>query len=114
MNIAPSRISQLIEIKRGDTQRIVYDQLVLSGNPIDLTNQTVSLVIYDPATESVTRRDATVTLAVSGSVQYQLVSDDVATTGSRFMEWEIVNQDSKELTAPSDKYIKMNILPDLR
>lgn len=113
MTITPAVISELVEIRRGDTQRVFYDQLLLGSQPIDLTNQTVSLVIYDPINSTVVRRDATVTSAVSGSVQYQFVDEDVAVTGSRLLEWEIVNENGKELTIPTTKYIKLNILPDL-
>lgn len=112
--IPPSQISQLVEVRQGDTQRIIYDQLLLGGTPINLSGSTVTLVFYDPVAKTVVRRAGDITVAASGSVQYQLESDDLANTGSRLLEWECVDQLGRELTIPTTTYIKMNILPDLR
>jgi hypothetical protein len=113
MYINPSQVGQLVEVKRGDTSRILYEQLLLAGVPINLSGSAVSLLIHDPVSEATTRRTATITVAASGSVQYQFEAEDIATTGSRVMEFEVIFQDGKELTIPTTAYYKLNILPDL-
>ena len=114
MIFQPARIGQLIEVRRGDTQRVYYEQLTLGGTPINLTGQTASLVMYNTSTGAVTRRSGTVTSVASGSVQYQFVAEDLQNTGSLILEWELVNTAGKELTIPTSNYTKLNILPDLR
>lgn len=114
MQIAPHQVAQIVEIKRGDTSRILYDRLYLGGTPIPLTSASeVNLLIYNPVDDTMVRRATTVTVPESGSVQYQFAAEDISTTGSRIMEFEIVYQNGTELTIPTTQYYVLNIIPDL-
>lgn len=113
MRINPSDIAQIIQIKKSDTVRSIYDTLMFYGSVIDLTNATVSLNIYNPLTDVNVSRAATVVVAASGSVQYQLVSADVAVTGSFLSEWQIIYQNGTELSVPTSGYNLIEIVEDL-
>lgn len=113
MTITPAQVSQIAEVRVNDTQRLIYENLTLGGYPIDLTNQTVKLVIHDPATSTTYTGSATVVSAVSGSISYQLTSTDLAQTGSRLMVFQIVNASGDKLYIPSNGYLKLNITPNL-
>jgi hypothetical protein len=114
MQINPSQVSQIIEVRRGDDARIFGEQLLIGTTPINLSGSSVTLVLHDPSTSTTTRRTATVTSAVSGSVQYQFVEADVETAGTKLMEWEIINSAGKELTIPTTGYYVLDIINDLQ
>jgi len=80
MQINPSQVSQLIEVRQGDDQRIFGEQLLFAGQPINLSGSTVTLVLHDPKTETTKRREATITSAVRVSVHYQFVAADLSNT----------------------------------
>lgn len=113
MKVNPYQIDQLVTIKRGDTMRGVYDNLLLGTNAISLISSSVFFVMYDPATDTATRLSASVTEPISGSVSYLFQSSDINTTGSRLCEWEITDASNNQLTLPTGTYIKLNIIPDL-
>ena len=113
MTILPSQIYSLIEVKEGDTARILYDTLSLAGQAIPLTNATVSLWWWNPDENTRTEKSATIVSATSGSVSYQLTSDDVAEPGVRLLEWSVTFQNGSVLRVPTGKYIKLNIIGDL-
>jgi hypothetical protein len=113
MTINPSQVSSIMTVKAGDTLRVSYDTLQLGGQYINLVFSSVFLIIHDPVTNTTVSRSATITDAVSGSVQYQLTSDDIGTAGSKLAEWKVVTQDNKVLYVPSDSYILWNIVTNL-
>lgn len=113
MTITPSDITEYITIKQGDTARIIYDDLTLSGFPIDLTGATVWLNFYEFTDSTSVARMATVTVPISGSVSYQLTEEDVATTGTKALEWTIQFQNGTALTVPTEGYILLRVVPTL-
>ena len=114
MNISPSRISNLVEIKQNDTSRILYDDLTINGTKLNLSGSSVNLVWRNPRDGSSSRKVATVASPPeSGSVYYALTPTDVATAGSFILEWEVIFNDTTELSVPTSGYIKLSILPDL-
>jgi hypothetical protein len=113
MTFNPSQISSLVTIKQNDTARILYDTLTISGTPLNLTSGSVMLIWYDPVEGTATRKSGSVQVAESGSVSYQLTSDDVGTVGNFILEWEATLSSSTVLTVPTETYIKLKILPDL-
>jgi len=113
MTITPAQVYSLVEVKEGDTARILYDTLTLAGQAVPLTNATVSLWWYNPADNTRTEKSATIVSAVSGSVSYQLTTDDVSEPGVRFLEWSVEFQNGKVLRLPTNSYIKLNIIGDI-
>jgi hypothetical protein len=113
MTINPSQVSSIMTVKAGDTLRVSYDTLQLGGQAINLVSSSVFLIIHDPVADTTVSRSATITDAVSGSIQYQLTTDDIGTAGSKLAEWKIITQDSKVLYVPSDSYILWNIVRTL-
>lgn len=115
--ILPSQIQNLIIVKRGDTGRILYDTLYLndSDTVLDLTGSTVLLAWYNTLTKATTKVSASIVESVSGSVMYSLSDGTYTdTTGSYLMEWEVNNTiTGTQLSVPTSKYIKMNVIADL-
>ncbi len=114
MQINPSQVSQIIEVQRGDDARIFGEQLLLGTTPINLSGSTVILCLHDPRTATSTERSGSITSAVSGSVQYQFVAEDLATTGSRLMQWRITTAAGKKLKIPTSGYYVLDIINDLQ
>jgi hypothetical protein len=100
-------------VKAGDTVRVLYDQLQLDGVNIPLSGSSVYLYIHDPETDTTVARTGSITSAISGSVQYQLTSDDIGTYGNRLAEWKIVDASGKVISIPTDGYLYWNIVRSL-
>ena len=113
MTINPSQVSSIMTVKAGDTLRVSYDILQLGGQYINLVSSSVFLIIHDPTTNTSVSRSAVISDATSGSVQYQLTSDDIGNAGSKLAEWKIITQDNKVLYVPSNAYILWNIVSNL-
>jgi hypothetical protein len=113
MNVNPSHITHLVTVKQNDTARLLYDDLKINGTPINLVSSSVVLVWHDPRNNITERKDATVQVAPSGSVSYQLTEADLEATGSHLMEWEVIRADGTKLSVPTEGYFKLNILGDL-
>lgn len=113
MTITPAQVYSVITVKEGDNARILYDTLTLGGQPVPLTNATVSLWWYDTVEDTRTEKSATIVSDVSGSVSYQLTTDDVSEPGVKLLEWSIQFQNGKTLRLPTEGYIKLNISGDL-
>ncbi len=109
----PSEIVSLTTVKQGDTSRLLYDDLHIGGTPINLSGSTVTLVWYNPRTETTSRKSATINVAASGSVSYQLTSSDLETAGSYILEWEVEFADGTQVSIPTEGYLKLNIEEDL-
>ena len=102
MQIYPSEISNVIEIKAGDTMRIAAQQLQLNGENINLVSMSAYLIMHDPETGETTTHTGSITSAVSGSVQYTFQPEDIATAGTRLAEWKLVDQNNKVIYIPDD------------
>lgn len=113
MTITPAQVSGLIEITEGDSSRLLYDTLTLAGQYIPLSGSTVTLHWYDPVSGSLAIKSANIVSAVSGSVSYQLTSDDVADAGVKLLQWNVSFPSGKQLRLPTGKYLKLNIIGDL-
>lgn len=113
MTISPHRVTSLVEIKEGDSARILYDTLTFDGQYLDLTYATASLYWLDNVSGTRETKSITVINAVSGSVSYQLTDDDVAESGTRLLEWSIRYNNGKVLRVPTAGYVKLNIVGDI-
>lgn len=113
MTISPSKVYSVIDIKEGDTARVLYDTLTLAGQYINLSGSTVNLLWYSQNNSTVSTKTATIVSAVSGSVSYQLVAADVAEPDVALLEWDITFPSGKKLRAPTSQFIKLNIIGDL-
>jgi hypothetical protein len=100
-----------LKMKRGDTARKITDTLTLGGAPIDLAGSTIILVWKTSA--AVARRTAAIIDPEAGTVEYQVVAEDVDTVGSAELEWEITFPDTNVLTVPTVGFIKVKISADL-
>lgn len=114
MQINPSQISEVVEVSAGDTLRVSYDQLFLDTTPISLVSRSVYLAIHDPETDTTVYRTGSIENDVSGSVSYDLTSDDIGTAGNRIVEWKIVDANGLALHVPgAGQYIYWNIYRNL-
>lgn len=100
-------------IKRNDTARTLQDQLLLDGAAIDLTGATVSILFRNIITAASAKRDAVITDAATGRVEYELIAADTATAGNFRVEWEIIFADGTVLTVPDNDWHILKILEDL-
>lgn len=106
-------MSTTVQIKRGDTARKIVGTLLIDDQPIDLTGTTVKLVFRrDLSTETVTR-DATITDAEAGEVEYQLVAEDTETAGTYFLEWHVSGLVTGLLRVPTDGYHYLQVQEDV-
>lgn len=113
MKITPGQVHSIVDVKEGDTARVLYDNLTLADQYINLSGSTVVLYWHDASAGTVETKSATIVSAVSGSVSYQLTSDDVAEPGTKLLEWSITFPNGKILRVPTAQYIKLNIIGDL-
>jgi hypothetical protein len=111
-------VSQIINIKRGDTKGIFVDTLKLDGVPIDLTGSTLKFLMRrkEKPYKSVDQTGQIVA-PVAAEVQYQPVVEDVDTSGVYEQEWEVTFPSGKILTFPNASgegaYNTVNISRDL-
>ena len=110
----------MVELKQGDTARVLTDTLLLGGAAIDLTGAAVALLLKNEDTGALIRQTATIMfpddqadLTKRGRVQYQPTNSDVAKPGKYDLEWEITFSDDSMLTVPTHGYGKLKINPDL-
>ncbi len=101
------------KIKRGDTARKFIDAFTIEGDPIDLTGATVKFILKNIASGEVFTRNATITDAAEGEVEYQPIAADVATVGRYVAEWEITYTGGKKQTVPEEHYINIEVKADL-
>src|SRR5437899_676895 len=102
-----------INIKRGDTSRLLTDTLTINGAPINLTGASVVLVFKDPDAGTTVRRNASIVSPSAGTVQYQLVSADVQNALTWLLEWEVTLSGGGVITIPEDGYFTMKVWADL-
>jgi len=101
----------MIRIKRGDTFYGLRATLKRNGVPVDLTDCTVNFFM--------TNGKITVTPLVNildapnGLVQVVFDSGDTDTAGIYRAEFEVTHVDGRKETFPSDRYLMLQIVPDL-
>jgi hypothetical protein len=98
--------------KRGDTARILQDQLLVNGQPINLTSCAVVLVGKRIDMLSAQRINATITSEALGEVQASLaalVMDEAVWE----LEWEVTFSNDLVLTFPANGYHTLKVAPDL-
>jgi len=100
-------------IKQYDSARTLVDQLLLGGNPIDLTNATVVLVFKNRATGARVERAATLANALAGVVNYKLTAEDVALEGDHPFEIELRRERGDKLCVPTESHAELKINPAL-
>jgi uncharacterized protein YdaL len=95
-------------VRQGDTARVLNYNLTLAGAAIDLSAVTnVILTINDG--DSIFQRTASIVSAASGSVSYNLQTDDVAKAGCHFMDFTINYVDGTILRVPTVGHIIMDV-----
>lgn len=113
MTIYPYQISEVVDVKRGDANRVVTGSIWLNDAPLNISGSTVIFVMYNPESGSATRSSGSVTTATSGSVAYTLTAAQLAVAGTRLCEWEITTG-SMVVTNPTYQYMLLKIREDLR
>ena len=114
MTIHPYQVDQLIEVTEGDTARLLYDTLYLAGQVVPLSGSTVTLWWYDPVADTRVEKSASIVVAASGSVSYQLTADDVSDAGVKLLQWNVAFPSGKQLRIPTGKYLELDIVGDLQ
>lgn len=105
-----------ITIKRGDTRYCIKAVLKnLRGKPVDLTNCIVNFHMVHLGLNRKARVSRAVHIqdAAAGEVWVVWVPGETDSTGIYRAEFEVVYQDGRRETFPSNGYISIQILDDL-
>jgi hypothetical protein len=100
-------------IKRNDVKRVVADQVLLDGVPLNLSGSTVKFIMRNKDTGAVLSKDAVITDAANGKVQYEFAMGETATAGEYQVEWELSMMAGKMLTVPDNTWHDLVIVEDL-
>ena len=107
----------VIQVKQGDTARIITATLFMGCLPFSLVNaSSVSLNIQQqnvPDIEVASRVATIVSPAINGQVSYQLQADDVDTPGVFNCSWVVTQEDLTQLTFPTEGFITLIVNPAL-
>jgi len=104
-----------VMIKRGDTRHAIRAILKdAKGNPINLTDCEVSFAMAPLGRGAVINRAAHIQDAVAGEVWVVWVPGETDITGIYRAEFKVIYPDGKKETFPSDGYISIQIMNDLR
>ena len=99
-------------VKRGDTHTITFTVTDAAGAPVDITDSTVRLLARRRSVgASLIVLPATVTDATNGVVSHTLTGTLEASTYDVELE---VTADGEMTTAPSDGYLQLIVIQDLR
>jgi hypothetical protein len=102
-------------LKRGDTRHAVKAILKdVEGDPVDLTGCEVSFVMAPLGRRAVINRAAHIQDAVAGEVWVVWVPGETDITGIYRAEFKVIYPDGRKETFPSDGYISIQIMNDLR
>jgi len=102
-------------LKRGDTRHAVKAILKdVEGDPVDLTGCEVSFAMAPLGRRAVINRAAHIQDAVAGEVWVVWVPGETDITGIYRAEFKVIHPDGKKETFPSDGYISIQIMNDLR
>jgi len=100
-------------IKRHDDNvRFLFTPKIdgVAMTPADLQGCTVSFLLNNFSSIAI-KRDAEIT--PQAQFLYDATSEDTATGGVFYQEWELVDSAGKTLTFPNDGYYQVNIVDDL-
>jgi hypothetical protein len=101
-------------IKRGDTRNCIKAMLKdASGAPVDLTDCSVSFHMASLNRPAVISRAAHIEDAGNGEVWMVWAPGETDIAGIFRAEFEVVYQDGRKETFPSNGYISIQILDDL-
>jgi len=104
-----------VMIKRGDTRHAIRAILKdANGNPINLTNCDVSFTMAPLGRAAVVSRAIYIQDATAGEVWVVWAPGETNTSGIYQAEFKVVYPDGKVETFPSDGYISIQIMNDLR
>lgn len=99
-------------IKSGDDTPSLVDSLTYgNGDPVDLTNATVGLIMRSfssPAPVALTGT-ATITAALEGNVAFTFTAADTATAGLYMANWSVVFNDGAKMTFPTTGYLWISV-----
>lgn len=99
-------------IKSGDDTPSLVDSLTYgNGDPVDLTNATVGLIMRSfssPAPVALTGT-ATITAALEGNVAFTFTAADTATAGLYMANWTVVFNDGAKMTFPTTGYLWISV-----
>lgn len=103
-----------IAIKKGDRLPSVYYQLVGPTGVMDLTGYTVAFAFeLVGVTGSPLGGACTIEDAATGLVRYDWGVGDTATVGTYYAEFVATSPDSKEMSFPNNKYLKLVVYEDV-
>jgi hypothetical protein len=104
-----------ITIKRGDTRNCIKAVLKdATGNSVDLTGCDVNFYMVPLCGTTVIKRAAHIEDATAGEVWVVWAPGETNTSGIYQAEFKVVYLDGKVETFPSDGYISIQIMNDLR
>jgi hypothetical protein len=107
--------------KRGDVLPAIRRTLAYSdGSVQQLTGAHVRFIMYPSINHTRKAESGTPIIGVAtivdvdaGTVEYEPTSQDTATAGLYFGEFEVVTAAGKRVTFPNDGYVEVTILDDL-
>lgn len=103
-----------VVIKRNDTRTAIRATLLgPDRNPVDLTDATVRFLMADHKGTVKMDREALVPNAAGGEVWVVFESGDTDTVGLYRAEFEVTFPDGRIETYPNDRFILIQIVPDL-
>ncbi len=101
-------------IKRGDTRNCIKAVLKdASGTPVDLTDCSVSFHMAPLNRPAVISRAAHIENAATGEIWLVWAPGETDIAGIFRAEFEVMYQDGRRATFPSNGYISIQILDDL-
>lgn len=104
-----------ITIKRGDTRNCIKAVLKdATGNSVDLTGCDVNFYMVPLCGTTVIKRAAHIEDAAAGEVWVVWAPGETNTSGIYQAEFKVVYPDGRVETFPSDGYISIQIMNDLR
>lgn len=104
-----------ITIKRRDTRHAIKAILRdASGDPVDLTGCNVKFVMAPPARPATICREPHIENAENGEIWVVWVPGETDKSGTYLAEFKVTYPDGRVETFPSDGYISIQIMNDLR
>lgn len=99
-------MASTVTIKRRDTARKITDTLTIDGAALNLAGATVQLAwrAKQAASSETELRNATVTNAAAGQVEYQFVSGDTDVSGEFWLEWQVTLPGGRLTVPTADKH----------
>ena len=104
-----------VTLKRGDTRHAIKAILKnAQGNPVDLTDCSVSFHMAPPGRPPTISRQVDIHDAEGGEVWVVFAPGETDVSGVYRAEFRVTYGDGRKETFPNDGYINIQILSDLR